>query len=233
MTNILCTICMRGNSKEVPNKNISKINGKPLLYYSIKQAKDSNLFNKIVVSTDSEKIATLSKQYGAECYFRRPKKMATDKAGKLKVIRHALLKSEKFFNQKFDIVIDLDATSPLRNVSDINSAYNKFIREESNNLITATTANKNPYFNQIEFKKNKYDIVIRKKSIPKRRQDAPKVYDMNASIYIWKRNFLLKSDNIFTKKTSLFLMPPERSCDIDNKLDFDFVEYMLSKKNKL
>ena len=215
MTNILCTICMRGGSKGVTNKNILKINGKPLLYYSLKQAKDSNLFNKIVVSTDSKKIATLSKKYGAECWFRRPKKLATDKAGKLQVIRHVLLKSEKFFNQKFDIVIDLDATSPLRNVSDIKSAYNK------------------PYFNQIEFKKNKYNIVIRKKSIPKRRQDAPKVYDMNASIYIWKRNFLLKSDNIFTKKTSLFLMPPERSCDIDSKLDFDFVEYMLIKKNKL
>ena len=224
---------MRGNSKEVTNKNILKIKGKPLLYFSIKLALDSNLFDKIVVSTDSERISKLARKYGAECWFRRPKFLATDNVGKLPVIRHALLESEKFFNQKFKIIFDLDVTSPLRNIFDLKSAYKKLIREKSNNLITATAANKNPYFNQIQFKKNKYDIVIRKKNIPKRRQDAPKIYDMNASIYIWKREFLLKSNNLFTKKTSLYLMPPERSCDIDSKLDFEFVQYMLSKKKIL
>ena len=221
---------MRGSSKGVPNKNIKIINGKPLLYYSLKQAIVSKLFSKIVVSTDSEKISRLSKKYGAECWFKRPKYLSTDRVAKLPVIRHALLKSEKYFKQTFNIVIDLDATSPLRTANDIKYAYKKFIKEGSSNLISATPANKNPYFNQIQFKKNKYDVVIRKGDMPKRRQDAPKIYDMNASIYIWKRDFLLKSNNLFTDKTSLYIMPPERSCDIDTFLDLEFVKYILTKK---
>ena len=233
MKNVLCTICMRGGSKGVANKNILKINNKPLLYYTIKQAIKSKLFDNIIVSTDSLKIANLSTKFGAKCWFKRPQYLSDDKAGKLNVIKHALLESEKHFNKKFDIIVDLDATAPLRNVSDIQKAYNKFVKDKSNNLITATIAKKNPYFNQIQFKKNKYDVVVKQKTLPKRRQDAPKVYDMNASIYIWRRNFLLKSNNIFTSKTSLFIMPPERSCDIDNKLDFKFVEYMMKRKNRL
>ena len=231
--NILCTICMRGGSKGVPNKNITKIYGKPLLYYTLKQAKDSKLFNKIVVSTDSSNISNLSKKYGAECWFKRPKHLSTDKAAKIPVVRHALIESEKFYKKKFDIVFDLDVTSPLRTSSDLKNAYKIFMKEDSSNLITATPAKKNPYFNQIQFKKNKYDIVIRKKNIPKRRQDAPKIYDMNASIYIWKRNFLIKSNNLFTNKTSLYVMPPHRSCDIDTLLDLEFVKFMLKKNINL
>ena len=230
MNNILCTLCMRGGSKGVPNKNTAIINGKPLLYYSLKQAKDSKLFSKIVVSTDSDKIFNISKKYGAECWFKRPKYLSTDKTAKLPVIRHALLKSEKNFKQTFDIIFDLDVTSPLRTANDIQYAYKKFIKENSNNLISATPANKNPYFNQIQFKKNKYDVVLKKKNIPIRRQDAPKIYDMNASIYIWKRNILINSNNLFTKKTSLYIMPPERSCDIDTLLDLEFVKFILTKK---
>ncbi len=232
MKNILCTICVRQGSKGLRNKNILKINGKPLIYYTIKQAQRSKLFNKIIVSTDSKYIANLAKKFGAECWFKRPKILSSDKAPKIPVVRHALIKSEEYFDTKFDTIIDLDATSPLRNVLDIHNAYKKFINEKSYNLITASNANKNPYFNQIMFKRNKFDIVVKKKILPKRRQDAPKVYDMNASIYIWKRQFLLNSNNIFTDKTSLYLMPPERSCDIDNKLDFEFVKYIIEKKNK-
>ena len=80
------------------------------------------------------------------------------------------------------------------------------------------------------FKKNKYDVVIRKSNMPKRRQDAPKIYNMNASIYIWKRDILLNSNNLFTDKTSLYIMPPERSCDIDTFLDLEFVKFILTKK---
>ena len=218
---------MRGGSKGVPNKNITKIYGKPLLYYTLKQAKDSKLFNKIVVSTDSSNIFNLSKKYGAECWFKRPKHLSTDKAAKIPVVRHVLIESEKFYKQKFDIVFDLDVTSPLRTSSDLKNAYKIFMKEDSSNLITATPANKNPYFNQIEYKKNKYDIVKKLKTFPKRRQDAPIVYDMNASIYIWKRKHLLDSNNLFTNKTSLYIMSQDRSCDIDTNLDLKFVKYII------
>ena len=223
---------MRAGSKGVVNKNLKLINNKPLLYYTINQAKKSKIFTKIVISTDSNKIAKFSKTYGAEVFFKRPKKMSLSTSPKIPVVRHALIKSEKEFNLKFDYIFDLDVTSPLRTVNDLQKAFKLFKKNNSDNLISATNSNKSPYFNQIEFKKSKYDIVKRIKNFPKRRQDSPKVFDMNASIYIWKRNKLLSSDNLFTNKTSLYLMPPERSCDIDTQLDFEFVNYMILKNEK-
>ena len=223
---------MRAGSKGVVNKNLKLINNKPLLYYTINQAKKSKIFTKIVISTDSNKIAKFSKTYGAEVFFKRPKKMSLSTSPKIPVVRHALIKSEKEFNLKFDYIFDLDVTSPLRTVNDLQKAFKLFKKNNSDNLISATNSNKSPYFNQIEFKKSKYDVVKRIKDFPKRRQDSPKVYDMNASIYIWKRNKLLSSDNLFTNKTSLYLMPPERSCDIDTQLDFEFVNYMILKNEK-
>ena len=129
--------------------------------------------------------------------------------------------------KKFHYIFDLDATSPLRTIEDLIKSFKQFKRENSKVLITASIANKNPYFNQIEYKKNKYDIVKKLKTFPKRRQDAPIVYDMNASIYIWKRKHLLDSNNLFTNKTSLYIMPKERSCDIDTNLDLKFVKYVM------
>lgn len=117
MSNILCTICARGGSKGVKNKNIKELNGKPLIAYTIEQAKASGLFEHIVIS---EIIANVAKQYGAEVFFKRSAKMASDTAGKLDVIRDAFVRSEEYYKTKFDFQIDLDATAPLRR-------YNKLI----------------------------------------------------------------------------------------------------------
>ncbi len=230
MSKVLCTICMRGGSKGVINKNLYKINSKPLLYYTINQAIKSKLFSHIVVSTDSSIIAKMSKKYGADVFFKRSKKMSNSKSAKMPVIRHAFIQSEKYYKKKFEYIFDLDATSPLRNVKDIIDSFKLIKKEKSNNLISGCIANKSPYFNQIEFKNNKYNLV-KKNRVKKiiRRQDSPIVYDMNASIYIWTRKQLLKSDNLFTKKTSLYIMPQERSCDIDTSTDLEFVKYMMKK----
>lgn len=227
---ILCTICMRKGSKGIKNKNTMNLLSKPLMWYTINHAKKSKIFDQIVISTDSKKISNLANIYGASSWFLRPKYLSSDKSAKLPAIRHALLESENYFKTNFDYIVDLDATSPLRNISDIKVAYKLFIKENSNNLITASISRKNPYFNIIENKKNKLGIVKDKINYD-RRQDAPKTYDMNASIYIWKRNFLLKSDKFFTEKTSLYLMPFNRSIDIDSKDDYELVKYFMSKKN--
>lgn len=226
---ILCTICMRGGSKGLKNKNILPLKGKPLLWHTIKHAKDTKIFDQIVVSTDSAKISELSKSFGASSWFIRPKNLSSDKSAKLPAIRHALVKSEKYFHTTFDIIVDLDATSPLRSIEDIKKSLKLFIKEKSNNLITASSSRKNPYFNVIEKKRNLFGVVKDNKNYD-RRQDAPKTYDMNASIYIWKRQFLLKSDKFFTNKTSLYLMPFSRSIDIDSKEDYELVKYFINKK---
>jgi len=162
--------------------------------------------------------------------IKRPENLSDDNSSKVEVIKHALIASEKKFNLCFDAIIDLDVTSPLRKIDDIKNAYIKFRKYNSNNLISVYEAGKNPYFNQIEFKKNKYDLVKKIKANPIRRQDSPKVYNMNASIYIWKRDFLLKSKTIFNNKTSIYIMPKSRSIDIDNKFDLQIVKYLMKKK---
>ena len=230
MRSVLCTICARGGSKGVKNKNIKEINGKPLIAYTIEQAKDSGLFEHIVISTDSDDIADIAKEYGAEVFFKRSAEMASDTAGKLDVIRDAFMKSEEYYNKQFDYLIDLDATAPLRNVNDIIDSFNQFIENNNDNLITAMPSRRSPYFNLVEQdKEGKVYLSKKLDSAIMRRQDAPKSYDMNASIYIWKRDSILNEKVLFLETTGLYVMPEERSIDIDNELDFEFVEYIIKK----
>jgi CMP-N,N'-diacetyllegionaminic acid synthase len=229
MKKVLCTICMRGGSKGVLGKNLRNLHGKPLMTYTIEQALQSRLFEHVVVSTDSDEIAEMAKTYGAEAWFLRPAELATDEAPKLPVIRHAFLEAEKHYGQEFEILVDLDATSPLRSVDDINGAYDQLIAEDADMLITASPCRKNPYFNMVEKVDGRVRKVKELKTSPTRRQDAPAVYDMNASIYIWKRRALLEYNTLFTEKTSLHVMPEERSVDIDTQLDWEFVEFITGR----
>ena len=228
---VLCTICARGGSKGVKNKNIRLLCGKPLIAHTIEQAKKSELFENIVVSTDSDCIAHEAVKCGAEVFFKRSSELASDHSGKIEVIRDAFIRSEEYYNRQFDILIDLDATSPLRSVDDIILSYAQFVNKNNSNLITAMPSRRNPYFNMIEVDSNggvglsKCDgssIVCR--------QDAPKCYDMNASIYIWKREVILSEDRLFHDNTGLYVMPEERSIDIDSELDFKFVEFIMKSK---
>jgi len=218
---------MRSGSKEIPNKNLINLLGKPLMSYSIEQAIESELFEHIVVSTDSQDILHKAKCFGAEGWFIRPKTLSSDESPKIPVIRHALKESEKKYGHKFDIIFDLDVTSPLRFTKDIIDSYNQFTDEDADILITACPSRKNPYFNMVEYSNNQVQKIKELESFPNRRQDAPKVFDMNASIYIWKRDALMNNDTLFVTKTSLFVMPQERSIDIDTEMDLKFVNFLM------
>lgn len=229
---VLCTICARGGSKGVKNKNIKLIHGKPLIAYTIEQAIQSGLFEHIVISTDSDEIATISQQYGAEVFFKRSADMASDTAGKLDVIKDAFKKSEQHYKEKYDYLIDLDATAPLREAADINDSFQQFLDNNNDNLITAMPSRRSPYFNLVEVGSD--GRVELSKTLDKniiRRQDVPKSFDMNASIYIWKRDVILSESSLFLMNTGLYVMPEERSIDIDNELDYEFVEFIMSKNH--
>ena len=226
MKNILCTICMRSGSKGIRNKNLLKIGRKDLMFYTIKQAVNSRLFSNIIVSTDSRKILKKAKSYGASGWFLRPKKLSKDTTGKIIVIKHALNMAENFFNKTFDYIVDLDVTSPLRKISDIKKALKLIKRKNGENLISGTISRRNPYFNMIIVKKNQVQKIINSRRLINRRQDAPKTFDLNASIYIWKRKTLLTKKTLFNKKTVFFEMPPERSIDIDNSFDLKIVKFL-------
>jgi len=227
--NILCTICARKGSKGLKNKNIHKLLGKPLIFHTILQAKKIKAISKIVTSSNSKKILSLAKNKVDLCIL-RPEKFSNDRSSKIDAIKHALIASEKKFKINFDVIIDLDVTSPLRSKKDITSALNIFLNKKPGNLVSGYDARRNPYFNQVMYEKNRLKIVCESKRNINRRQDAPDIFDLNASIYIWQRQNLINSNRLINKETIFFKMPYERSIDIDDKLDFIIVEHILNKK---
>ena len=223
---ILCTICARGGSTGLQNKNIKIIKGLPLIHHTINQAINSKLFNKIVVSSDSDKILNISNKKKIDYLIKRSKKLSSSSTPKIPAIRDALIKAEKKFNIKFDYVMDLDVSSPLRNILDIKDSFKKIIKYKKEILFSVCESRKNPYFNMVE-EKNGSATLVKKKGNFFTRQSSPRVFDMNASIYIWKRKTLLTQNSLFIKNNSFFIMPYERSIDIDSLTDFKLVKHFM------
>ena len=223
---ILCVICARSGSKGIKNKNLIKFFGKPLVSHTFNQAKKIK-FTNIVVSTDSKKISKIIGKTNS--WFLRSKKLSGDKISKIEVIVDALRKSEKKFKIKYDAVIDLDVTSPLRLKKDIYNAMKIFKVKNYDNIFSVCESSRNPYFNMVEIV-NKKVSLSKSKKVFFSRQTAPKVYDMNAAIYIWKRDVLVKNKSLFNKKTGIYLMPKNRSIDIDDELDYKIVKFLYEQK---
>lgn len=227
----LCTICARGGSKGVKNKNVRELMGKPLIAHSILQAKESGLFDAIAVSSDSDQILEVARTWGADYLIVRPDELAQDTSPKLPVIQHCATEVEKRTGCAYDTFVDLDATSPLRVSRDIVQAVEMLEKNGASNVITGAPARRSPYFNLVEVD----DMGVARLSKPTevqviRRQDAPKCYDMNASIYVWERNAFFKNKSIFNDDTLLYVMPEDRSIDIDSELDFEFVNFIFNKR---
>lgn len=228
----ICTICARGGSKGVKNKNIRELLGKPLIAYTLEQARECQLFDLIAVSSDSKKILDIAQEYGADILVNRPPELATDRSAKIPAIQHCVKESERRSGKRFDLVVDLDATSPLRVPEDIQGAVSLLETEKVGNVITATPARRSPYFNLVELGKDSVVRLSKPLNQPiVRRQDSPECFDMNASIYVWQRDVLFNAPTVFNADTRLFLMPEDRSIDIDSELDFEIVELLIRKKS--
>lgn len=228
---ILVTICARGGSKGVKNKNIRPMLGKPLIAYTIETAKKWKRANRIIVSTDSDEIANISREYGADVPFKRPAELATGAAPKIPVIQHAVRYLKEIENDEYDVIVDLDPTSPLRDVEDLENAYELMVTKKPKTLVSVCPSRRNPYYNMIEVDSNGYAHVSKKSDIVfVRRQDAPVVYEQNASIYIYWAESIFKLDSDITDKTIVYVMPRERSIDIDSETDFKLVTLLMQEK---
>jgi CMP-N,N'-diacetyllegionaminic acid synthase len=230
--NILITICARGGSKGIPGKNIRLIAGKPLIAYSIEQARRfaSQKACVIALSTDSEDIINVAAEAGLTTDYRRPDDLATDTAGKKGVIADLIKYEEEKRQIKFDYILDLDVTSPLRTIEDLEAAF-KIIQEDENalNIFSVNPANRNPYFNMVEQNAEGYYELCKKGTFVTR-QAAPKVYDLNASFYIYRPAFF-KTDysGAITARSLIYEM--SHACfDLDHPIDFTFMEYLLENK---
>lgn len=232
--NILITLCARGGSKGIPGKNIKPLNGIPLLNYSINVAKQfaEKHHADITISTDSDEILAMAESGGVHTKYLRPVILAGDAVGKIETITDVLLYEERNNNKRYDYVLDLDITSPLRNLADLESAYEDIKKDPyALNLFSVNIADRNPYFNMVEQQPNGYYGVV-KKGEYLTRQSAPKVFQLNASFYFYRRIFF---DSLFstvlTDRSLIYLMP--HVCfDLDRLIDFEFMEYLIAN-NKL
>ncbi len=231
--NILVTIAARGGSKGVKNKNINKLMGRPLIAHTIKQALAWSRPKHVVVSTDSIAIAEVACRYGAKIPFMRPAPLATDHAGKVPVIVHALKMCESIYKIRFDVVVDLDVTSPIRTVKDLESCYQMFVKNRPKTIFSVVPSHKNPYFNMVEQTASGKIVLCKKfKKNIVRRQDAPKVYDANASIYFYDRNYLMNTEQpkVINDRCMIYVMPEVSGFDIDREIDYKFLEFLVKAK---
>lgn len=227
----ICTICARGGSKGVSNKNARIVGGRPLLAHTVGHAINSGLFDCVAFSSDSPEYLRLAGEAGATQLIDRPAELATDTAGKIPVIRHCVEQAEALTGRKFDLIVDLDCTSPLRFVADIVACVELIRGGTAGNVITAAPARRSPYFNLVErLPDGRIDLAKRPPAPILRRQDAPDCFDMNASIYAWTRAALFDREGLFHPDTALHVMPEERSIDIDSELDFEIVSRLLEKR---
>lgn len=233
MLNLLLTIAARGGSKGIKNKNIRPLMDKPLIAHTIDQALRWGKVAKIVVSTDSELIAKTALRFGAQVPFMRPAHLATDTSGKVPVIAHALKTCERIYQTKFDAVVDLDATAPVRTTQDLDNCLAMFIKHRPYTIFSVVPSHKNPYFNMVELSPSgRVRVCKQLKTKIKRRQDAPEVFDANASIYFYDRDYLLKTKNpsVINGRCMIYLMKEESGFDIDREVDFKFLEFLCKEK---
>lgn len=237
MKNLLITICARGGSKGIPGKNIKPLNGKPLIGYSIDLAKQVQLKYgnvSIALSTDSEDIINVAKSYGLYTDYKRPDYLSNDTVGKIDAIKDILVYTENKEHIRFEYLLDLDATSPLRNIDDIESAF-AILESDSNavNLFSVSDAGRSPYFNMVEKKENGYFAQVKKiQGDVFTRQSAPKVYDMNASFYIYRRIFFDLGYKGAITDRSLIYKVPHICFDLDHPIDFEIISFLM-ENNKL
>jgi CMP-N-acetylneuraminic acid synthetase len=226
----ICVIGARGGSKGVAGKNIRPLLGKPLIAWSIEQALQCPEIDRVVISTDSPAIAEAALQYGADVPFMRPAELANDSAGKWEVWQHALQACEAHYGEAIDLFVDLDCTSPLRDVNDIAKAIAQYRASDVDAVFTVCEARKNPYFNMLEVVDGYQRIC---KQLPKpivRRQDAPKVYEHVASIYVLSPDYLRRGTGLLSGRTQGYDIGANKSLDIDSEFDFELIEYLMKRR---
>ena len=232
---ILAVSLARGGSRSIKNKNIAKLNGKPLIYYTIKEALKSKLITRYVVSTDNKKIKKIAKDLGADTPFLRPKKLSTSVAKAVDADRHALLFCEKEEKEKYDFFIELMITNPFKTYKDIDKVLLKLIKTKSDSVIGVTKLEDH---HPLRIKKIVKDKILNfnknLKEIPEvhRQQLRPVAYIRNGSIYASKRNLIAKGIRYGTKNSRPYVMKNSLSVNIDEPIDLLRAEMILKKLKK-
>lgn len=223
---IIGLIPARGGSKGLPRKNLRPLHGKPLIAWTIDAALSSRSIDRVVVSTEDEEISEVSKTYGADVPFMRPSELATDEASSIGVVFHAI-ETLKASDSHYDYVILLQPTSPLRTVEDIDRAIEFSFSINAGAVVSVCETGHHPYWaNTLPADRNMKDF-LRPEIANKNRQELPVFYRLNGAIYIASSAYLKLNSGFMNSDTYAYIMPLERSVDIDTELDLKFAEYLL------
>ena len=225
----ICLIAARGGSKGVIRKNTRKLLNKPLIAYAIEKSLNSNIFSHVIVSTEDPEIVKISKQYGAEVPFIRPKHLARDNTGMAEVMIHAVSKLQSL-GYDFDMFVNRDCTAPFIRDSDIAASIKLLQKTKCDAVYGVYVQHMNPYFNMMEIGKNGFLEFSKKIKVkPTRRQDAPKVYQL-MGFFTYNTKRFLKIKNQYLPKGLPIEVPPETGVMIDTELEFKTVEMMMKQK---
>ena len=224
-------IFARGGSKGLPGKNIRLLGGKPLIAWSIEHALSVDRIDRVIVSTDSDEIAEISRRHGAEVPFIRPAELARDESAEWLAWRHGLEYLKEDTGALPEVMVSVPATAPLRLAVDIDNCLDEYEKGSVDVVISVTDAHRSPYFNMVKSNPDgTYGLVNAQPSVVERRQDAPLVYDMTTVCYVANSEFVMSHDSIFEGRVKAVHIPIERAIDIDTLLDFQIAEALLLNK---
>ncbi len=230
---ILAVITARGGSKSIPKKNIKKLAGKPLIAWTIEAAKKSRLLTRIIVSTDDEEIARVARRFGADVPFMRPTEFAQDTSTSMEVVQHALLWLKENAKEKYDYLMILQPTSPFRTAEDIDECIKLAVEKNADSVMSMKELD--------DFAPKKIKKIKNGKILPyfenegkesSRRQDLEKMYKRNCAIYLTHTRHILCGD-LFGKKSHAYIMPEERSLDINGPADFLLAQFLTKRKKRV
>jgi len=227
---ILAMIPARGGSKRLPRKNIRELHGRPLIAWTIEEAKKSRYIDRIIVSTDNKEIAEVSKRFGVEVPFLRPKELAQDETKTIDVVRHTIEWAEKESGEVYGLLITLQPTSPLRSSEDIDNAVELLFKKNAKAIVSVCEAENHPYWSNVLPKDGCMDGFVKPENESKNHQDFPAFYRLNGVFRLAYIDYFKKEGAFFGRDTYAYIMPRERSVDINDEMDFDFAEFLMKNK---
>lgn len=223
---LLALIPARGSSKGIPRKNIKPLAGKPLIAWTIESARRAQAVDRIVVSTENEEIAIVARELGADVPFMRPAELALDDTPSIMPLLHAIERLPEY-----DWVMLLQPTSPLRTTEDIDGILQFCLEREVPSAVSVCKVNKHPYWMYYRDELDRLKPLIPDIPCITRRQDLPPAYVLNGALYLARRDWLLEHGNFIGRDTLGYVMPPERSADLDTQLDWKWIEFFMEQGN--
>jgi len=228
---VIAFVFARSGSQGLPGKNVRLLCGKPLIAWSIEQARAVGRISQVIVSTDSEEIAKVARSWGADVPFIRPSELASDHSPEWLAWRHALDFVLTAHGGLPDAMVSVPATAPLRMPKDIEACLDEFEKGGVDVVVTMTDAHRSPYFNMVKVAQDgSVELVMPPSTALVRRQDVPKVYDLTTVAYVARPQFVRNHHRMFDGVVRPVYVPHERAIDIDTLADFEYAE-LLMKKN--